>query len=111
MILTIVVFIFAILSPSNNRVNQDSDHKTPLVPWFILIFIIFVLFNSSGILPVWLVSAARQVGVFLTIANLAAIGLNINIRNLSGTFKLLTFNILAVVLQTVLAIGLIKLIF
>ena len=54
-----------------------------LFPWFILGFLALALINSTGVIPVYVSSALKQISKFLMIAALAAIGLNTSFKDMA----------------------------
>jgi uncharacterized integral membrane protein (TIGR00698 family) len=57
--------------------------NTPLLPWFLLLFLIFMLLNSTGIVPHTVQSAASGVSqVFLVLA-IAGVGLKTSLQSIT----------------------------
>jgi len=55
---------------------------TKIFPWFILLFVVLALVNSTGIIPAALSAALKSISKFLMVAALAAIGLNTDFREM-----------------------------
>ena len=74
-----VTLALAFLTPRTSK----AGHQFSLVrifPWFVLGFLAAAVLNSSGWLPVNDTSTLAQIGKFLIIMAMAAIGLNTNIQ-------------------------------
>ncbi len=65
----------------------EGDIKLPGVPPFILLFILFSLVNTLGILPEEVVSLLKQAGEWLLIVAMAGIGMKITFRGLATQGK------------------------
>ena len=53
-----------------------------IFPWFILLFVLLALVNSTGIIPVHFSSVLKSLSKFLMVAALAAIGLNTDFKEM-----------------------------
>jgi uncharacterized integral membrane protein (TIGR00698 family) len=84
---TVLVFsvINAKLNSQKANVNSSNQEKvkiTSLFPWFILAFVGMAIINSLGVIPATVSSTMKSVSRFLTVAALAAIGMNTDFREM-----------------------------
>ncbi len=86
-----VTLIFAFISTKlkqkeafaeGNFTEKKSVNFVSLFPWFILGFLALAILNSTGIVPVTVSDAAKEISKFLMVAALAAIGLNTNLKKM-----------------------------
>lgn len=80
-----VVLIFSII---NSKVEKDEENSKKvdiksIFPWFILIFLLVVGINSTGIIPVNLSFTLTKISKFMMIMALSAIGLGTNFKEMS----------------------------
>lgn len=113
LLLPIVAIIYAFTTDrkQDQEISPQQRKSTPIIPWFILLFVLFAFINSIGILPASFVLVMRSVGVFLSVTNLAAIGLNMKISDIKSAKKLSFAVPIILVVQISMAFGLIKLLF
>lgn len=78
-----VTLVLALLV-SRKKTGGSGFRFTRVFPWFVLGFLAASVLSTSGILPIPLCKAAAQVGKFLIIAAMAAIGLNTNLKQMAG---------------------------
>ena len=68
------------------RARRNTLHtgtaRPPLLPAFVIGFLALASLNSAGILPAWLVSADVAISKVLMAAGLAAVGLEVQVRQL-----------------------------
>lgn len=84
-----VVLIFSLIQARLKAREQDKvvpdsigERLGAVIPWFILGFLAMALLNSTGIIPLELSRALKEISKFLMVAALGAIGLNTDIRQL-----------------------------
>lgn len=78
------------------------------IPWFVTVFIIFMLINSFVTLPHVLTNSAEQVTSFFGVVNLAGIGLNLKWSTIkSSGAKFLGYGLVTIIFQVAIAIALI----
>lgn len=84
-----VVLIFSLIQARLKAREQDKvvpdsigERLGAVIPWFILGFLAMALLNSTGIIPLELSRALKEISKFLMVAALGAIGLNTDIRHL-----------------------------
>lgn len=110
--LTFVVLIFAKMMSTSEKKEVKTIKKHNNVPWFIIVFIIFLVGNSFLHLPVIVSKGAGSIASFCGIINLAGIGLNLKIKTIKNSgVKFLSYGFLIGIVQVLCAIILIKILF
>ena len=112
MLSVVVIFMANHASKLSNlaaTTSAKSANKTKInIPWFVTVFIIFMLINSFVTLPHVLTNSAEQVTSFFGVVNLAGIGLNLKWSTIkSSGAKLLGYGLVTIVFQVAIAIALI----
>ncbi|MBP2026097.1 YeiH family protein [Peptoniphilus stercorisuis] len=80
-----VVLIFSVIN-SKTKHNKESAKKVDvkaIFPWFILLFLVVVGINSTGIIPATTAINITKLSKFLMIMSLSAIGLSTNFKEMS----------------------------
>jgi uncharacterized integral membrane protein (TIGR00698 family) len=82
-----IIFIITFAVQRQNAANASADNtndtkKPPLLPWFVMLFGIFVVINSLVTLPSALLSTANEASRFLLVVAIAAIGMKTQLREL-----------------------------
>jgi uncharacterized integral membrane protein (TIGR00698 family) len=62
---------------------SDSGKSTPLLPWFLLLFLIFMLLNSTGIVPHTVQSAASDISQAFLVLAIAGVGLKTSLQSIT----------------------------
>ncbi|PCI64646.1 MAG: putative sulfate exporter family transporter [Kordiimonadales bacterium] len=83
----------------SERSKSGSDVKTPLLPLFLVGFVILVLVNSTGIIPEAISTGLSDMSRWCLITAVAALGVKTNLREV---FAVGSAPLLALVAQTVL---------
>lgn len=111
--LTVVVLVFARMAQkSATQTTTPTNVKKFNIPWFIIVFIVFLLLNSIIVLPTQLTGGAKAIASFFGVVNLAGIGLNLKFKTIKDSgVRFLSYGFVTGLIQVVLAIGLIKLLF
>lgn len=80
----LLVPVLILLSFSESQSTSGSKHKNKLsmLPWFAIIFVVVIGFNSLNLLPMALVSMINQLDIFLLTMAMAAIGIETNLSKL-----------------------------
>ncbi len=65
------------------RKYATTSRWTNFIPWFMQGFFLLAILRTTGILNEGLADQFREVGRIVTIASMGAIGLNVNLRELS----------------------------
>ena len=112
MLSVVVIFMANRASKLSNlaaTTSAKSANKTKInIPWFVTVFIIFMLINSFVTLPHVLTNSAEQVTSFFGVVNLAGIGLNLKWSTIkSSGAKFLGYGLVTIVFQVAIAIALI----
>ncbi|MCM0599376.1 YeiH family protein [Periweissella fabalis] len=111
--LTVVVLVFARMAQkkaSNSKIMNQA--KKFNVPWFIIVFVVFLLINSFLPLPHILTGSAKEIASFFGIVNLAGIGLNLKFKTIKDSgVRFLSYGFTTGVFQILLAVILIKVLF
>jgi uncharacterized integral membrane protein (TIGR00698 family) len=81
---------FVALSMRRRKQESRQPHGTgfnamKIFPWFILGFLLMATLNTSGVLNHRAISVLNEIGKFMIIMALSAIGLKTNIRKMSAT--------------------------
>ena len=72
----------AAASAGNSQDIHAQFSVAKIFPWFILLFVVLALVNSTGIIPAALSAALKSLSKFLMVAALAAIGLNTDFKEM-----------------------------
>lgn len=109
MLSVVVIFMANHASKLSNLAATTSANKTKInIPWFVTVFIIFMLINSFVTLPHVLTNSAEQVTSFFGVVNLAGIGLNLKWSTIkSSGAKFLGYGLVTIIFQVAIAIALI----
>ncbi|POH24403.1 hypothetical protein BHU33_07315 [Fructilactobacillus lindneri DSM 20690 = JCM 11027] len=112
MLSVVVIFMANNASKLSNlaaTTSAKSANKTKInIPWFVTVFIIFMLINSFVTLPHVLTNSAEQVTSFVGVVNLAGIGLNLKWSTIkSSGAKFLGYGLVTIIFQVAIAIALI----
>ncbi|MFL2018859.1 YeiH family protein [Weissella hellenica] len=112
MLSVVVIFMANHASKLSNlaaTTSAKSSKKTKInIPWFVTVFIIFMLINSFVTLPHVLTNSAEQVTSFFGVVNLAGIGLNLKWSTIkSSGAKFLGYGLVTIIFQVAIAIALI----
>lgn len=112
MLSIVVIFMANHASKLSNlaaTTSAKSANKTKInIPWFVTVFIIFMLINSFVTLPHVLTNSAEQVTSFFGVVNLAGIGLNLKWSTIkSSGAKFLGYGLVTIIFQVAIAIALI----
>ena len=112
MLSVVVIFMANHASKLSNlaaTTSAKSANKTKNnIPWFVTVFIIFMLINSFVTLPHVLTNSAEQVTSFFGVVNLAGIGLNLKWSTIkSSGAKFLGYGLVTIIFQVAIAIALI----
>lgn len=113
-LLTVVVIAFSRMAQKHNSAS-DSTVTAPKgikIPWFIIVFVIFLVINSLITVPHIITFGAKEISGFFGVVNLAGIGLNLKfdtIRKAGGRF--LTYGLVTGALQVLIAVILIHFLF
>ncbi len=119
MLRIICLFIVVLGMAKFVQVKEAKENKPAvqvngfkLVPWFIYVFLILMLLGSLVQFPQPIVTGAKSVTSFFSVINLAGIGLNLkwSVIKASGA-KLLSYGLVTITIQVLLAVTLIMFIF
>ncbi|GAD24556.1 YeiH family protein [Acidovorax sp. MR-S7] len=85
-LLTVVVFLTALAfkRSKGQEASPDAKKSPPLVPWFLLLFIVMVGINSFHFLPQVAVRGLSEMSQLLLILAVAALGLKTSFRELTN---------------------------
>ena len=64
--------------------QPPGDIKAPILPWFVLVFGVLALVNSSGALPAGITAAASETSRWCLVAAVAAIGIKTRFKDLAA---------------------------
>lgn len=111
--LTVVVLVFARMAQKNASNSKTMNQAKKFnVPWFIIVFVVFLLINSFLPLPHILTGSAKEIASFFGIVNLAGIGLNLKFKTIKDSgVRFLSYGFTTGVFQILLAVILIKVLF
>lgn len=80
-----ITLVLALVTAKNNKSANNNFQFIKVFPWFVVGFLLAAILNSLGWIPGTTASALVQLGKFLIIMAMAAIGLNTNIRSFIKT--------------------------
>ncbi|HVV67479.1 MAG TPA: YeiH family protein [Gammaproteobacteria bacterium] len=80
----LLVPVLLFLSFNENRINAGTSQKSTklTIPWFAILFIVMIGFNSLQLLPAHMVTLINQFDVFLLTMAMAAIGMETNLNKI-----------------------------
>lgn len=88
----------------------ERPPRPPLLPGFVVIFVVLVVLNSVGILPQWLVAGGNSLSQSFLVAAMAAIGMKTHLKDILGVgWKPVVLMVLESVFLAVLFYGLMRL--
>lgn len=74
-VLLIIAWVVSRNLKSNNTVATDGKEKAKItIPWFAILFLVVIAFNSLGLLPENIVNGINQLDTFLLTMAMAALG-------------------------------------
>jgi uncharacterized integral membrane protein (TIGR00698 family) len=62
--------------------GQDKPQRPPLLPGFVVVFVLLVVVNSLGVLPPWSVSSGNSLSQSFLVAAMAAIGMKTHLKEI-----------------------------
>lgn len=117
--LRVILLVFVVMSfaKMSSRQTEQTTVNQPkaiwrMVPWFVTVFVLFVLVNTVVGLPKPIIAGSKELASFFGVVNLAGIGLSLKwqiIKNSGARF--LSFGLVIGVLQVLLAWVLITILF
>lgn len=110
--LSVVVLIFSRFANRSKAQSEQIASKKFSIPWFVAVFIVFVIVNSFISLPTLVNQSAKSVASFFGVVNLAGIGLNLKWQTIKNSGqKFMLYGLLTVIFQVLFAIFMIKILF
>ena len=86
-----------------------SPHHPPLLPWFVVMFVVTMVINSLGVLPIFVVNLGNEVSKSFLVASMAAIGMKTHLKDvLSVGWKPVFLMLLETVFLAVLIYAMMK---
>jgi uncharacterized integral membrane protein (TIGR00698 family) len=80
---TLLVITIVVRNQTTDTEVSDSAKSTPLLPWFLLLFLIFMLLNSTGVVPVAIQSAASGISQAFLVLAIAGVGLKTSLQSIT----------------------------
>jgi uncharacterized integral membrane protein (TIGR00698 family) len=80
---TLLVITIVVRNQLTEADLSDSGKSTPLLPWFLLLFLIFMLLNSTGIVPHTVQSAASAISQAFLVLAIAGVGLKTSLQSIT----------------------------
>jgi uncharacterized integral membrane protein (TIGR00698 family) len=80
---TLLVITIVVRNQVTDADLSDSGKSTPLLPWFLLLFLIFMLLNSTGIVPHTVQSAASEISQAFLVLAIAGVGLKTSLQSIT----------------------------
>ncbi|MCT0011252.1 YeiH family protein [Weissella cibaria] len=106
--LSVVVILMARHASKLTPIEATAPKTSVKIPWFVMVFVVFMLVNSFISLPHVLTGTAHEITSFFGIVNLAGIGLNLKWQTIKQSgMKFLGYGLVTIIFQVVLAIVLI----
>ena len=78
-----VVLVFALLTRNLGEPDQRATERPPLIPSFILAFLVLVAINSTGVVPAWLSSFVSDISRWALLVAIAAVGMKTSLRRIA----------------------------
>jgi uncharacterized integral membrane protein (TIGR00698 family) len=83
-LMPVLIVITIVVRNQLTEASGDSPAaKTPLLPWFTLVFVIFMLINSTGIVPASVQSAASTTSQAFLVLAIAGVGLKTSLQSIT----------------------------
>ena len=79
--ITLVLALYTSRKSKHTEGGEDFNF-VKVFPWFVIFFIFAALLNTFSLIPQWLSSDLTEVGKFVIIMAMGAIGLNTNLKKL-----------------------------
>lgn len=79
----LVVISLVVRLRMSGAVGAGSAAKTPLLPWFTVVFVVLMLINSTGWIPAAVQSAASNVSQAFLVLAIAGVGLKTSLRDVT----------------------------
>jgi uncharacterized integral membrane protein (TIGR00698 family) len=79
----LVVISLVVRLRMSGAVGAGSAAKTPLLPWFAVVFVVLMLINSTGWIPAAVQSAASNVSQAFLVLAIAGVGLKTSLRDVT----------------------------
>lgn len=79
----LLVITIVVRNRSPEPSGAGSATQTPLLPWFTLVFVIFMLINSTGIVPASVQSAAATTSQAFLVLAIAGVGLKTSLQSIT----------------------------
>ena len=79
----LVVISLVVRLRMSGAVGAGNAAKTPLLPWFTVVFVVLMLINSTGWIPVAVQSAASNVSQAFLVLAIAGVGLKTSLRDVT----------------------------
>jgi uncharacterized integral membrane protein (TIGR00698 family) len=79
---TLLVITIVVRNQVTDADLSDPGKSTPLLPWFLLLFLIFMLLNSTGMVPQAVQSAASSISQAFLVLAIAGVGLKTSLQSL-----------------------------
>ena len=80
---TLLVITIVVRHQVTDADLSDSAKNTPLLPWFLLVFLIFMLLNSTGMVPHTVQSAASDISQAFLVLAIAGVGLKTSLQSIT----------------------------
>lgn len=77
-----VVFVLALVGRRTAPAGIIERH--PLIPWFILGFLVMAAARATGVVPDWVLPPATLAANAMTVLSMAALGLGVNLRSIGS---------------------------
>lgn len=90
--------------------GQDKPPRPPLLPGFVVVFVLLVVINSAGVLPKWSVASGNSFSQSFLVAAMVAIGMKTHLKDILGVgWKPVVLMVLETTFLAVLFYGLMRL--
>jgi uncharacterized integral membrane protein (TIGR00698 family) len=76
-----VVFVFSLMF--RHRTSSKEGSKTPLLPGFLVVFILLVIVNSTGLIPAVVVNGMTDLSRWCLVSAIAALGIKTSLGKLA----------------------------
>ncbi|MBD9527681.1 MULTISPECIES: YeiH family protein [Paracoccus] len=77
-----VVLVFSLAIRARGLADQVEGQRPPLLPGFVLGFLVLAAVNSAGLIPVWLADAAGALSRWALLVAIAAVGIKTSLRKM-----------------------------
>jgi len=77
-----VVLVISIVMARHFKATRSSERRPPLIPFFVVMFLVFATLNSLHLLPAWTVTVMSDLSRWALLTSIAAVGMKTSLRRI-----------------------------